>query len=140
VTGSPWPKVSNYVVALFSFIRSVAIRLCERRLLLTAIELTALDHFLLGLPYRARRDQREEQNGKNHEVQFHLISPFMRRHRNGRYMATFPRAARSLGRWLSGCCAIAEATVAQPAKKKPRQCRGFLSIAFSVAACSAGEP
>jgi hypothetical protein len=89
-----------------------------------------LDHFLLRLPYRARRDQREEHNSEDHEVQFHSISPFMRRQRNGQYPTAFPPVVRSLRRWLSRCCEIAEAAVAQPAKKKPRQCRGFLSIAI----------
>jgi hypothetical protein len=115
---------------LLGLIRRFAIRLCERRFSRAAVEVVLLDHLLLGLPYRTRRGQREKQNSKNHEVQFHAISPFMRRQRNGRHATTFPPVALSLERWLLCCCAIAEATVAQPAKKKPRQCRGFLSVAF----------
>jgi hypothetical protein len=93
------------------------------------VEVMTLDHLLLRTPYRVRRDQREEQNSENHEVQFHAISPFMRRQRNEPYTTSFPPTVRSLGRWLSCCCAIAEAVVAQPAQNWPRRCRDFFSIA-----------
>jgi hypothetical protein len=40
------------------------------------IELSTLDYFLLGASYRESRDQREEENGRDHEEQFHSDSPF----------------------------------------------------------------
>jgi hypothetical protein len=96
------------------------------------IELPTRDYLLLRAPYRERRDQREDENGHDHEVQFHVISPVLRRLRNKRYTLPFPMLVGSLGRWLSRCCEIAEATMAQPVTKKPRQCRGYLLLATGM--------
>jgi hypothetical protein len=40
------------------------------------IELSTLDYFLLGTSYRESRDQREGENGRDHEEQFHVIPLF----------------------------------------------------------------
>jgi hypothetical protein len=42
----------------------------------TPIELPMLDDLLLCASYRESREQREDDNGYSHEVQFHVISPF----------------------------------------------------------------
>ena len=42
------------------------------------IELSALDYSLLGASYRESRDQREDENGRDHEEQFHVIPLFFR--------------------------------------------------------------
>ena len=61
-----------------------------------------LDDLLLGAPYRESRDQREDENGYGHKVQFHKISPFMRRQRNVQHTTPFPGT-----RWLVELLVIA---------------------------------
>jgi hypothetical protein len=102
------------------------------------IELSTLDYFLLGASYRESRDQCEEENGRDHEEQFHVIPLFVRRQRNEQHTTPFPALVGSLGCWLSCRCGIAKAAVAQPVTKKPRQRRGFL-LPASGGSSLAGE-
>jgi hypothetical protein len=104
-----------------------AIHLGRRFVSRTPIELSTLRCLLLlCASYRESRDQRENENGHDHEVQFHVMSPFMRRQRNEQHTTLFPAHVGPLGCWLSFRCEIAKAAVAQPVTKKPRQRRGFL--------------
>jgi hypothetical protein len=41
-------------------------------------EVVTLDHLLFRSPYGVRGDERQEHNGKDHDVQFHAISPLSR--------------------------------------------------------------
>ena len=48
----------------------------RRPVSLTPIELPMLDYLLLCASYRESRDQREGENGRDHEEQFHVIPLF----------------------------------------------------------------
>lgn len=46
-------------------------------------KVVTFDHLLFRPPHGARGNERQEQNGKDHEVQFHAISPLFKcRERN----------------------------------------------------------
>jgi hypothetical protein len=66
------------------------------------IELSTLDYFLLGASYRESRDQREDENGRDHEEQFHVIPLFVRRQRNER--TTYDAVPGT--RWIIGLLVI----------------------------------
>src|SRR5262245_8553796 len=75
-------------------VRRLAIDLRRRRPdSRTPIEVMTFDHVLLRTPYRIGCNQREDENGNGHVVQFHPISPFTRRQRtrNEPYTTAFRR-------------------------------------------------